>query len=87
MTTRASPKLPATCSNERASPSSASPPTARKPYGALEISVSDDGVGGTDPRRGSGTIGLQDRIDVLGGSMEVASRAGGGTTLRVTLPG
>ncbi|MEA2232175.1 MAG: hypothetical protein QOD83_1991 [Solirubrobacteraceae bacterium] len=36
---------------------------------------------------GSGIIGLQDRIDVLGGSMEIASPAGGGTTLRVTLPG
>jgi signal transduction histidine kinase len=56
--------------------------------GALEISVSDDGVGGTDPRRGPGIIGLEDRIDALGGRMELASPAGGGgTTLRVTLPG
>jgi signal transduction histidine kinase len=36
---------------------------------------------------GRGIVGLQDRIDVLGGRMEIAGPAGGGTTLRVTLPG
>jgi signal transduction histidine kinase len=54
--------------------------------GVLEISVRDDGVGGADPARGSGLIGLTDRVDALGGTIEVTSPAGAGTTLRVALP-
>jgi signal transduction histidine kinase len=54
--------------------------------GTLELSVRDDGVGGADPARGSGLIGLTDRVDALGGTIEVTSSAGAGTTLRVTLP-
>lgn len=52
----------------------------------LEISIRDDGVGGADPARGSGLIGLTDRVDALGGTIEVTSPAGAGTTLRVALP-
>jgi signal transduction histidine kinase len=54
--------------------------------GVLELSVRDDGSGGADPERGSGLIGLTDRVDALGGTIEVASPPGQGTTLRVTLP-
>jgi signal transduction histidine kinase len=54
--------------------------------GVLELSVRDDGSGGADPVRGSGLIGLADRVDALGGTIEVASPVGRGTTLRVTLP-
>jgi signal transduction histidine kinase len=54
--------------------------------GALELSIRDDGSGGADPSRGSGLIGLTDRVDALGGTVEVASPVGQGTTLRVTLP-
>jgi signal transduction histidine kinase len=54
--------------------------------GVLELSVRDDGSGGADPVRGSGLIGLTDRVDALGGTIDVASPAGRGTTLRVTLP-
>jgi signal transduction histidine kinase len=36
--------------------------------------------------RGSGLIGLADRVDALGGTIEVASPRGAGTTLLVTLP-
>jgi signal transduction histidine kinase len=54
--------------------------------GVLELSIGDDGVGGADADRGSGLIGLTDRIDALGGTIEVTSPAGQGTTLRVTLP-
>jgi signal transduction histidine kinase len=35
--------------------------------GTLRVCVSDDGAGGADSRRGSGLIGLRDRIDALGG--------------------
>jgi signal transduction histidine kinase len=54
--------------------------------GALTLSIADDGVGGADAARGSGIVGLRDRIDALGGRMDIASPAGGGTTLRVKLP-
>jgi signal transduction histidine kinase len=54
--------------------------------GVLVLSVRDDGRGGADPRRGSGLIGLTDRVDALAGTIQVASPIGGGTTLRVTLP-
>ncbi|HEY2489343.1 MAG TPA: ATP-binding protein, partial [Streptosporangiaceae bacterium] len=54
--------------------------------GVLGLSIRDDGRGGADPRRGSGLIGLSDRVDALGGTIEVASPSGEGTTLLVTLP-
>jgi signal transduction histidine kinase/PAS domain-containing protein len=54
--------------------------------GDLGLSIRDDGRGGADPRRGSGLIGLTDRVDALGGTIEVASPSGEGTTLLVTLP-
>jgi signal transduction histidine kinase len=54
--------------------------------GVLELSIRDNGCGGADPRRGSGLIGLTDRVDALGGTIEVTSPLGEGTTLVVTLP-
>jgi signal transduction histidine kinase len=54
--------------------------------GVLELSIRDDGRGGADPTRGSGLIGLTDRVDALGGTIDVASPVGEGTTLLVTLP-
>jgi signal transduction histidine kinase len=54
--------------------------------GVLGLSIRDNGCGGADPARGSGLIGLTDRVDALGGTMEVASPLGEGTTLLITLP-
>jgi signal transduction histidine kinase len=54
--------------------------------GGLDLAVRDDGVGGAVPGRGSGLIGLTDRVEALGGSVSVASPAGQGTTLQVHLP-
>jgi PAS domain S-box-containing protein len=54
--------------------------------GVLEVSIRDDGSGGADPTRGSGLIGLTDRVGAVGGTIEVASPVGQGTTLLVTLP-
>jgi signal transduction histidine kinase len=54
--------------------------------GVLGLSIHDDGCGGADPSRGSGLIGLTDRVDALGGTIEVASPSGAGTTLLITLP-
>jgi signal transduction histidine kinase/PAS domain-containing protein len=54
--------------------------------GVLELTIRDDGRGGADARRGSGLIGLADRIDALGGTLDVASPVGQGTRLRISLP-
>jgi signal transduction histidine kinase len=54
--------------------------------GAIRVSVCDDGVGGADPSRGSGLLGLRDRIDALGARMTVASPSGAGTSIIVHFP-
>jgi signal transduction histidine kinase len=54
--------------------------------GTLDLSISDDGVGGADPGRGSGIIGLRDRAEALGGTISVLSPPGRGTTLHARLP-
>ena len=54
--------------------------------GVLQLSVRDDGVGGADPQGGSGLIGLQDRVEALGGTIEVESPKGAGTRVAVSLP-
>src|SRR5918995_3312731 len=53
---------------------------------SVVVEVSDDGVGGADPAAGSGLRGLADRVETLGGSLEVVSPAGSGTTLRAEIP-
>jgi signal transduction histidine kinase len=52
----------------------------------LVVCIRDDGVGGADPRSGSGLIGLRDRVEAIGGSMQISSPAGRGTTIQITLP-
>ena len=54
--------------------------------GALRVSVRDDGVGGADPARGSGLVGLRDRVEALGGTVAVESPRGAGTAIEVALP-
>jgi PAS domain S-box-containing protein len=56
------------------------------PNGAVELVVDDDGVGGADASRGSGLVGLRDRVEALGGSIEIHSVAESGTSLRVMIP-
>jgi signal transduction histidine kinase len=53
---------------------------------ALEISVVDDGVGGADPDRGSGLIGIIDRVEALGGTVRIVSPPGQGTEMCASLP-
>ncbi len=50
------------------------------------VEVSDDGVGGADASGGSGLRGLADRVETLGGSLEVVSPVGSGTSLRAEIP-
>jgi signal transduction histidine kinase len=54
--------------------------------GRLVLAVRDDGVGGADPTRGSGLVGLTDRVDALGGSISVRSRQGEGTQITAEFP-
>jgi signal transduction histidine kinase len=53
---------------------------------ALRLTIRDDGVGGADPARGSGLIGLKDRVEAIGGRIVVESPAGVGTSLFIELP-
>jgi signal transduction histidine kinase len=53
---------------------------------ALSLSLRDDGAGGADPSRGSGLVGLQDRVEALGGAISVRSPLGAGTSVHVELP-
>jgi signal transduction histidine kinase len=52
----------------------------------LHLAICDDGVGGADPNKGSGLIGLKDRVEALGGTILVASPTGGGTRFDVEIP-
>jgi signal transduction histidine kinase len=52
----------------------------------IHLRVRDDGVGGADPARGTGLAGLTDRVIALGGTLEITSQAGAGTTLSAEIP-
>jgi signal transduction histidine kinase len=52
----------------------------------VHLTIVDDGTGGADPSRGSGLIGLRDRIEALGGAIEITSQRGVGTALRIAIP-
>jgi signal transduction histidine kinase len=48
--------------------------------------IRDDGIGGADAAKGSGLIGLTDRVEALGGTLTVISPPGQGTSLQAELP-
>jgi signal transduction histidine kinase len=54
--------------------------------GSLQLSIEDDGIGGADTGKGSGLIGLTDRVEAIGGQMTISSHPGSGTSLMVTIP-
>jgi PAS domain S-box-containing protein len=54
--------------------------------GTARIEVRDDGVGGAAAEGGSGLRGLADRVEALGGRLELDSPVGAGTTLRAEIP-
>jgi signal transduction histidine kinase len=60
--------------------------TAVEQNRVLRVTVSDNGLGGADPVRGSGLLGLKDRAEAIGGTFCLESPHGAGTTLRVELP-
>ena len=50
------------------------------------VEVTDNGVGGADPVRGTGLTGLRERVEAVGGWLRVISPTGGPTTILVELP-
>jgi signal transduction histidine kinase len=51
----------------------------------LRVEVTDAGVGGADVEKGSGLAGLRDRVQALGGELDVTSGPGG-TTVTAVIP-
>jgi GAF domain-containing protein len=61
--------------------------SARIQHGTLAVDVRDDGVGGARPDgRGSGLIGLADRLAAIDGQLRVDSPPGGGTLVAAEIP-
>jgi signal transduction histidine kinase/uncharacterized protein YoaH (UPF0181 family) len=54
--------------------------------GVLRVSVRDNGRGGADFGRGSGLVGLKDRVEALSGRIMLRSPPGAGTVLEVRVP-
>ncbi|MGC9220896.1 MAG: GAF domain-containing sensor histidine kinase [Solirubrobacteraceae bacterium] len=52
----------------------------------LLVEVSDNGIGGADAQKGTGLMGLIDRVEALGGSLSIRSPEGEGTSVLVALP-
>jgi signal transduction histidine kinase len=50
------------------------------------LRISDNGAGGANPERGTGLRGLADRVEALGGKLELDSRPGHGTLLTARIP-
>ena len=50
------------------------------------LSVHDNGIGGADFGKGSGLVGLNDRVEAFGGHMTVSSPPGCGTSISVSIP-
>jgi signal transduction histidine kinase len=54
--------------------------------GRAMVTVSDDGVGGADPARGSGLRGLAARVEALNGRLDVDSPPERGTRIKAEIP-
>ena len=52
----------------------------------LQLAIRDDGIGGADLGQGSALPGLSDRIEALGGTLQLTSPADSGTTLLTDVP-
>jgi signal transduction histidine kinase len=52
----------------------------------LRLSIHDNGIGGADSRKGTGLIGLKDRVEAVCGQLRVMSPLGSGTSLDIVIP-
>ncbi|MFE0462836.1 sensor histidine kinase [Kitasatospora sp. NPDC058965] len=60
--------------------------TVRQQGDRLLLDVTDDGIGGADPGRGTGLVGLRQRVASVDGALVITSPLGGPTTITVELP-
>jgi signal transduction histidine kinase len=58
----------------------------RHERGTLRVTVTDDGVGGAEPGRGSGLRGIERRLGSFDGKLALSSPVGGPTTVTMELP-
>jgi signal transduction histidine kinase len=52
----------------------------------LHLAIRDDGIGGAEVAKGSGLIGLVDRVEACGGTLRIVSEPGAGTSLDARIP-
>jgi signal transduction histidine kinase len=52
----------------------------------VRLAISDDGLGAANLAQGSGLVGLRDRIEALGGTLELTNPTGNGATLLIEIP-
>ncbi|MFB9832423.1 sensor histidine kinase, partial [Actinoallomurus acaciae] len=52
----------------------------------LRMTITDDGIGGAEPSRGTGLTGLRQRVGSVDGTFRITSPAGGPTVITVELP-
>jgi signal transduction histidine kinase len=60
--------------------------TVERSDGIATVAVADDGIGGAEPGKGTGLVGLTDRIEALGGRLHIDSPLGRGTRLSAEIP-
>jgi signal transduction histidine kinase len=60
--------------------------TATQAEGRLELTITDDGVGGARRATGGGLLGLDDRVTALHGTLSIHSPAGSGTRVHAEIP-
>jgi signal transduction histidine kinase len=58
----------------------------RRSSGWASVEITDDGVGGADASKGSGLVGLSDRVAAVGGRLNVRSDGSSGTSLHAEVP-
>jgi signal transduction histidine kinase len=58
----------------------------RRSSGWASVEITDDGVGGADVSKGSGLVGLSDRVAAVGGRLNVRSDGSSGTSLHAEVP-
>ena len=52
----------------------------------LHLEIADDGIGGATERAGGGLTGLRDRVEALGGTINIDSPSGHGTRIAAAVP-
>jgi signal transduction histidine kinase len=52
----------------------------------LRLLVRDNGIGGANATKGSGLVGLKDRVEALGGRLQLSSPSAAGTSLSISIP-